>query len=133
MFLNDKHWLGYGYSSDKSYMYILVSIRKLRWDQIISIFTEGNTVRQKVHTALIIYCIHYSNLQCGLLTWIIINNNNNNNTYLHAPVHTHASTHIYTHHYSHAHAYIIINTYLSNVELEVLINNDTPTHKNNLD
>ena len=52
---------------------------------------------------------------------------NNNNIYLHAPC-THM--HAHTHHHSHAHAFIhvITNTYLSNVDFEELINNDTHTY-----
>jgi len=38
-------------------------------------------------------------------------------------------THTHMHHHSHAHAYVITNTYLSNVDLEVLINNDMYTSK----
>ena len=55
---------------------------------------------------------------------------NNNNIYLHAPC-THM--HAHTHHHSHAHAFIhiITNTYLSNVDFEELINNDTHTYKSN--
>ena len=44
----------------------------------------------------------------------------------HTCTHTHTHTHTH-HHHSHAHAYIhvITNMYLSNVYLDVLINNDT--------
>ena len=46
---------------------------------------------------------------------------------MHPCTHTCTHTHTHTHHHSHAHAYIhvITNMYLLNVDLEVLINNDT--------